>query len=619
MKSYRTGFTGHLGLLLLCASPHLWADSSSEEMVVTPSRTAEPLQTSLGQTTVITAAQIAQDPSADLGQLLSGYANVDVVRSGGPGAQTSIFMRGANSNQTLVMVNGVPINNGTLGLADIQYWLNTQDIDHIEVVRGAHASLYGSGALGGVINIITRQPHDNSTEVSGAWGSEKTYQSNLRQNFSSSNLHGSLSVGNNNTQGYPMFYPASSNGYPPTSGNFDRHGSTELGWTGNSWDVEASYQENRGRNQFMDTFSTPPIPNVLDFENRTGILQLQGQLTSDWNTRLLTSRTTDLSNQRPDTNSPYTQIFESAENRVDWQNTFNLPGRQQLIAGSTYTDQSNQFTGVTTTPLLLNQPLHNWAGYAEDTWHYHALEIKAAGRYEADNVWGNHQTNDFTLGYNLAKHHSLYFNRSTAFRAPATEELYYPGASNPLLKPETSVGYEAGSKNVCGPFEINMDVFRTLVSNMIISPPPNYLPYNIQNAYLRGIDVHTDLHVNNWAIGADATVGRYTDLSYHQDLPERPRRSLSLHSTYIYKNFSTQINWQSASTSQTTYIYGPPISLPGYGVINLSTTWTAASWLKITGSIDNLANHVYYLNANSTTQYYLAQPRQYMLSMNAKF
>ena len=632
MKSYRTGFTGHLGLLLLCASPHLWADSSSEEMVVTPSRTAEPLQTSLGQTTVITAAQIAQDPAADIGQLLSEYANIDVVRSGGSGQQTSVFMRGANSNQTLIMIDGVPINNGLAGQGSIQFWLDTQDIDHIEVVRGAHASLYGSSALGGVINIVTRQAHGDSTEIAGSWGTEHTYTSDVRQDFREGRLHGSISAGNNNTQGYPLFFPDNSTNYPPSnhvahaSGNFDQHGSAELGWTEDKWNLQVHYLENRGRNQFMDLndpsptapYPVPPLNNTLDFLNSVGSMDLQAQLTPEWSSNLNAARSIDSSNNRPDAYSPMTTVFYTGQNRIDWQNTLSLPSRQKIVLGSTYTDQNNHFTGTnynTYVTSTLTQPMHNWAGYAEDTWHYHALEVKAAGRYETDNVWGYHKTDDFTLGYALTQNNRVYVTRSTSFRAPTSEDLYYPGYSNPLLKPETSVGYEAGSKNHWGPVQLDVAVFRTLVSNLIAYDSNSMIPQNIQSAYLRGVDSSLNFEQGAWKTGADATIGRYTNLQNLNDLLLRPRRSLSMHTSYVCHQVLTQLSWQTASSSQA---YGP-IALPGHGTLNLSTRWTANSWLTLTGSIDNLTNRVYYLNANSTQQYYLAQPRLYTLGMNAKF
>ena len=632
MKLSPTALLCPLGLLVIGLSSTAWADTTAEEMVVTPSRTEEALQSSPSQTTIITAADIAQDPAADIGQLLSEYANVDVARAGGPGQQTSVFMRGANSNQTLIMVDGVPINNGLAGQGSIQFWLNTQDIDHIEVVRGAHASLYGSGALGGVINIITRQAHGTNTEISGTWGTEHTYSSNLRQDFKDGHLSASISAGNNNTAGYPLFYPNNNQNYPPSnnaahaSGNYDRHGSAELGWTEDTWNLQMHYLENRGHNQFMDLndpspsapYPVPPLNNTLDFINSVGSLNLQTQLSSDWTSTLNAARSIDSSNNRPDLYSPYTAIFYTGQNRIDWQNTLNLPSRQKLVLGSTYTDQNNHFTGTnynTYVTSTLTQPLHNWAGYAEDTWHYHALELKAAGRYESDNIWGYHKTDDFTLGYALDTHHHVYVTRSTSFRAPTSEDLYYPGYSNPSLKPETSVGYEVGSKNLWGPVQLDVDVFRTLVSNLIAYDSISMIPQNIQSAYLRGVDTSLNIEQGAWKAGAEATIGRYTNLQNLNDLLLRPRRSLSVHTSYLCHQLLTQLSWQTASSSQA---YGP-VNLPGYGIVNLSTTWKATSWLNITGSIDNLTNRVYYLNANSTTQYYLAQPRLYTLGVNARY
>ena len=577
----------------------------TQELVITPSRSAEPAQAALANTTIITREQIAASAAADLGQLLAQYTSLDVVRSGGPGQATSVFMRGANSNQTLVMIDGVPVNNGLLGGVDFQYLLSPSDIDHIEIVRGPRSTLYGSGAVGGVINIITRSSQSTHTELQGTWGNEKTYESNLRQEIRSGSFHAAASVGNNNTQGYPLLYPVQDNSTTP-SGNFSRHASTSAGWSGQHWQVDAAWQEQMGHTQYLNTFNSPPTPLDQDFNQSLGRLTLKIQPVDFWTSTLNASRNIDSINQRQSFSPFYT-----GQNRIDWQNDLTLPGHQQLTAGSTYTDQHNQFMANTLTANTFN----TLAGYLQDQLNWNDISLLWSGRYEASDVWGDHVTQEATLGYQLLPDHRLYLTRDTAFRAPTSEELYAPASwgGNAALKPETSTNYEIGSKNQWGPCTLNLSVYHQRVNHLIVPTGANYTLENINQAYLRGVETTIGYLQGPWNFNSELDIQRATDLQTDQDLLQRPRRRWSNNLSYSQGQWTGQINWHTASSSMA---YGP-IPLAGYGVVDLSSSWKAQPWLTLQWGIDNVGNRIYALTANSTTQYYLAQPRLYTVGFTA--
>jgi vitamin B12 transporter len=123
--------------------------------IVTATRTTQSIDESLASVQVISQKQLAQHPSQDLGEILRFNTGIDIARLGGFGGQTSIFTRGTESNHTLVLIDGVRINSATSSQANIQH-LTLSDIERIEIVKGAMSSLYGSDAIGGVINIITK-------------------------------------------------------------------------------------------------------------------------------------------------------------------------------------------------------------------------------------------------------------------------------------------------------------------------------------------------------------------------------------------------------------------------------------------------------------------------------
>ena len=141
-----------------------------DTIIVTATRTEIPLSDSLVPVTVITRADIELSLATDLAELLRFEAGIDIARSGGAGQSTSIFLRGTESNHTLVLIDGVRMNPGTLGGAAIQN-IAPELIERIEIVKGARSSLFGTDAIGGVINIITRRVDSEFIEASLGSGS----------------------------------------------------------------------------------------------------------------------------------------------------------------------------------------------------------------------------------------------------------------------------------------------------------------------------------------------------------------------------------------------------------------------------------------------------------------
>ena len=128
-----------------------------DNVVVTGVRHAQTVDDSLASVTVIDRKQIEQSPAVDVIGLLAQQAGVDISRTGGPGQSSTIFLRGTNSNQTLVLIDGIRVASATQGVFDFAH-LPLNQIERIEIVRGPRAAFWGSDAIGGVIQIFTRNP-----------------------------------------------------------------------------------------------------------------------------------------------------------------------------------------------------------------------------------------------------------------------------------------------------------------------------------------------------------------------------------------------------------------------------------------------------------------------------
>ena len=193
-----------IGLAVLSLTPVWGADELEPIIVTTATRTAITADESLAPVTVITREDVERTPARDVADLLAIHANMDVARNGGFGQPVSTFLRGANSNHTLVLVDGVRVNPGTIGLAALQN-MDPALVERVEVVRGPRSALYGSDAIGGVVNVITRAPGDEARwEASAGMGNYGARSARASVSGSHGIWRGGLSVSDSWADGYPV-------------------------------------------------------------------------------------------------------------------------------------------------------------------------------------------------------------------------------------------------------------------------------------------------------------------------------------------------------------------------------------------------------------------------------
>ena len=175
-------FTATIACMLIVVLDARASDiSPADTIIVTATRTEIPLDQATVPVSVITREDIELSMATDLAELLRFEAGIDIGRNGGPGQATSIFLRGTESNHTLLLIDGVRMNPGTIGGAAIQH-ISPEVIERVEIVKGARSALFGTDAIGGVINIITRRAGETSfrrawsrTSIAGTTTCPSTY------------------------------------------------------------------------------------------------------------------------------------------------------------------------------------------------------------------------------------------------------------------------------------------------------------------------------------------------------------------------------------------------------------------------------------------------------------
>ncbi len=229
-------------------------------VLVTATRYPEPLESALAPAFTINRDELDRSLATDVGEVLKFHAGVDVVRSGGPGQSTSVFIRGAESNHTLVLVDGVRINPGTIGTAALQN-IAPELIERIEVVKGPRSTLYGSDAIGGVINLITRRDQRPGGHFSAqaGMGPYSTSQGNAQASLAGDQSSAGVSVSWLNSDGFPTHTASTTDrGYDNLS--VSANARTQIG------DVDAGvrYWQASGSSEYSDFFLTPVDQDFRD-------------------------------------------------------------------------------------------------------------------------------------------------------------------------------------------------------------------------------------------------------------------------------------------------------------------------------------------------------------------
>jgi vitamin B12 transporter len=576
--------TRNLSLLLLLATgfPGLLTAGEVEtyelkpNLVVTPTRMIEPLSESLASVSLITRDDIELSVAEDLFELLRLQPGIDIVRSGGPGSQTSIFMRGSNSNHVLVLIDGIRVSSANTG-GYVWEQLPLNQVERIEIVRGPRGSLYGSDSIGGVIQIFTRSSPEPYTRITG--GSYGTAKIEGGLGYQGENTQISFNAGYRHVNGFSsqnsdgFSYHPDDDGYENT--NLNIRGST-LASYGN-W--EYSFLGLDSQSEFDQ--------GVSDTSQGIASLGFLGSFSPDWEYQLLGGYT----REKLVSDFEYFMTgFKSRRYEFSWQNQYNHGQNGQLSFGADYYNETGE-------SLDSWDEARNDAGlFALYDYYLDKLHLQTGGRYDDNNRFGSKFTGQIALGYDIGKAWQIMGSYGSAFRGPNLNEQFSPGfgglfAGNPDLDPESSVSGELGLRwqhENLGTFSAS--AYRTDVKDMISFTGEQYRAINIDKALLKGLELEYTLSRAGWLLNANATFQRAEDRVSHEPLLRRPDQKGSFTVDRRFSNGSwIGLEWFYSGKRQD---FGG-ITLASYSLVNLRTGWVFAPSWRLELRADNLANENY--------------------------
>lgn len=595
-------------------------------MVVTATRNATSSNELAAATTVYTRQDIEQRQVKTLPELLKGTLGLDMAQQGGYGKITDFFMRGTNSDHILVLMDGIKIGSVSAGTTPFEL-LPIDQIERVEIIRGPASSLYGSEALGGVIQIFTRK---SSTEQSttprlslqAGGGSYDTARTAGTVSGQWQDTWYNLGVSHFNTQGI--------NARKPIPGAFgfnqpDRDGYQNTGINArvghhfaNSLDLEAFFMHSQGDTQFDSGYGG----DRSDFINQVVGAKASMALMDNWRSsiNLGQSRDDNTTFCGPNTlernNTPcyqhpnaFDSRFNSTRWNASWQNEIKLNSAHTLNLGTDY-----RLDEIASSTAFNQKSRYDVGvfGHVHSQWLEHHF-VDASLRWDHNEAAGNYVTGNFGWRYEWDYGLSLLANFGNAFKAPTFNQLYYPNYGNPNLHAEESTSFETGIAGKHRWAQWELRAYHTNIDQLIITVTNpttfNSTAENIGKAEINGLEAEIRSEWQDWHAQLNLNLMSPVNRISNARLPRRADRTLSFDLSRSFGALDVGVNVMAQGMR-----FDDPSNkkqVAGFVTTDLRTTYHINQNWSLSGQLNNLLDKNY-----QTVDTYNSFGRNFFLSIH---
>jgi vitamin B12 transporter len=564
-----------------------------ETTVVTATRSETPLRQVGSSVSVITAEDIAKRQVLTAADALRIVPGVDVLNSGGPGRQTSVLLRGGGSQHTLVLIDGVEMNDPSSPTNAFDFAnLTVDNIERIEVLRGGESSLYGSDPLGGVVNIITKKGSGTPKySVSGQGGSYDSFKVNGSVSGGTDLVDYSLASSHLETRGFSA--ADKSWGNPEPDGYRNSTVDTRLGVHPlENLDFGWNLRYNEGKT-YLD-YDYPKPHDALHYDGVTKELYTRGfghlkLLDNLWEQTLgLAYSRTDRTSRNYDPSLPYSldSDYLGEKVKVDWQNILHLHDTNTLTFG--IEDEEDRLSSDSDP---IGAKSYNTQGY------YLLDQIKlwdrsfttAAVRYDDNNRIGSKVTWRVTQAIVFDETDTkLKGSYGTGFKVPSLFDLYDKFTGNPNLAPETSRNWDIGFEQAFWDRRVSLGstYFNNHFDNLIQYSFSTYKVQNISQAFAEGVENFVQVNpLENLGFRGNYTYTHTEDLTTGQRLIRRPVNKGSFEANYRFLE-NADVNLTILMVGEKNDIGGTRV--PGYVLVNLGGGYQINDNFRLFARIDNI-------------------------------
>lgn len=528
-----------------------------EEVVVTPARYSQSVKEVVPSVIIINREMIKRSPSLDIAGLLRWHAGLEIGRTGGIGQQTSVFIRGTNSNHSTVLINGIKMNSATTGSGALGM-ISTSVIERIEVVKGPRSTVYGSEAVGGVINIITADADQGrSADLRVTHGRYATDEQSMNLSYGNDRASADLSFSRLDTGGFPARAESRSD-HGHDNETFDVNIRAKAG----AGELVFGFWQADGNTEY-DSFGD------LDQDRKNNILKagLTLPVAENWLSTLSISRMKDEVRQNQanflgDRDYAYTDRVV-----YDWENSFKLYDNV-LVFGVSLAEEDTDSLSFGTS---YREDTDIYSVYLNEQFVHDRHSLYTATRYTNHEDFDDAMTWNLEYGYSLAGKTKLFASIGTGFRAPDSNARFGFGG-NPDLKEETSRSIEAGIRYDMNAFStISLRVFENKIDDLIETvaiDPENFIyeNRNVETARTRGLELTFSHQSGPWNLSLEGIIQNPRNETDDTRLLRRAKRTLTGSLAYTREKYFVQLN--GLVTSERRDFGG--VNMSGYGLIDIS-------------------------------------------------
>lgn len=581
------------------------ADNVLPKVVVTATRTAKTVNDSLASVTVIRRDEIERSQALTLPDILRGVPGVDIANNGGLGKPSSVFMRGTESDHVLVLIDGIKVGSATLGRFSFEH-LPLSQIERVEIVRGPRSSLYGSEAIGGVIQIFTRKGKSKkpSVTISGGIGADNTYQFNAGVSGATKESWYSLFANRIQTDGFNDCQGSNSGGCFTIEPDEDGYENTSyhlrLGQRlGEKISMEAYALRTEGHTEYDSSYD-----NEADFVQQ--VLGMKGDyvVNDNWLINLNMGQSLDKTDNFGHSTKSY---FHTTRKTGSFQNNFFFSKRDTLTVGlDLQKDEVDSSTAFTI------DSLDNKGIFAEYQTRSGRTDWIVGFRKDDNEQFGKHKTGNIGLGYALSQRTRFIANYGTAFKAPSFNELYFPNFGNPNLVPEESESIEFGLMGTQLYYKWSLTAYRTHIDQLIATQfdaeTGNYFADNINQAAINGIEGDLNWQKGGWTFKTKLSWLKAENEETGKLLPRRAQKTLNVALGERRGAMKTEISVLAQS-----HRYDDAANnhrLGGYSIVNLTHEYHFGKHFALRARLENVFDKEY-----QTARFYNTYGRFWFLSL----
>ncbi len=565
-------------------------NSALETLIVTATRSEEKIENVPARISIIEPHLVEQSPIASFPDLLKHDAAINMVQNGGMGQLADMYLRGTESDHTLILRDGIRLNNPSSGTANLAF-IDTTDIKQIEVLKGPASVLYGTDAIGGVVQLVSNKPEKNSAFMTGEMGEHQTYKSVIGADLFEDGFY--AQIRGQRLESDATKITNQKTGSAETA-SFDQKGySAKVGVEKQQLAASIDYSTNKGTSLY-DAYAFDGSLLKQDFENE--IVNLRGRVNVSENIEL-NGRVSQFKDQVDQKDS--TDFVHSTTQEAELYGKWNFKPQHSLLTGVTHRKLDGDILSYGTP---YNEDVDSTGYYVQHQFNGEKLNTQAGIRVEDNEKYGTHTVGQVAARYQIVPSTSLYANIGTAFKSPTLNELYNAWNGNPDLAPEESISYEAGFDQLLPfGFKTGLSAYYTEVEDLIASE--NYGPLdNIDKATYQGGELYLAWQQNDLFAKATYSYVKPENGETHQDLGRRPRQGLTLTTGIQNEIYGLSTSLIAKSHSKD---WDKNYQNPGYATIDVNAYWNINPNVKLFTNIQNIGDVEYKASYQDQGYYYV--------------